>query len=275
MAYQIVQYPKRIETAENFKPVIGSLWLDRNGDRWSAVEFPPGTYTYGTVLADMSSGDLLSGDQGTVTTAGSVGDEFLTDSGEFNGDDFRGALGTIVAGTGYGQNFQVTRMIDANQIAIKNLNPNRTPGNNGFTTALGTDSQYRLTIPGRVKTATALDHVVRGVVQVPTFTVPAGEFRYGYVRQTGVGEGRVSSSQGVVQNHGVVTFGSGGELIAAGNTLTINNLFGSVGRVVLAAGADTPAQANDRHYLVAFNISNYRRSFRTGRKAIAPTRSVE
>ena len=273
MAYTISVYPDKIE--REAQHTIGIVVPDRDGDLWSYVEFPAGTYTYGTIIADRSSGDLLSADEGTVTTAGSIGDEFLTDSGEFDGDDFRGALGTVVAGTGYGQNFQVTRMIDANKIAIKNVNRNRAPGNNGFTTALGTDSQYRLTIPGRVKTGTALDHVVRGVLQAETFTVPAGELRYGFVRQTGIGEGCITSSPAVIQNHGLVTFGGEGKLIAAGNTLTINNLFAAVGRVVLAAGADTPSQGSDRHFLVDFSIVNNRRSFRTPTTRVSPTPSIQ
>ena len=269
MALNINVFPEKIE--EEAQHVIGITTWDRAGDLWSYVEFTPGTYTYGTLVADLDSGDLLSTDDGTVTTAAAVDTTRLVDSGEFNGDDFRGAIGSITGGTGAGQNFQVVKVMDANSLEIRNLRRSE----KGWQTALDTTSTYRIVIPGRVKTVGTANDRFRGVIQAENFTVPAGEFRYGFVRQTGVGEG-LSSGSATIPLSGIITGGTaGGRFIGASSELQIAELQRRVGTAVLAfASAFSGTLANE---LVAidFNIVNNTASYRVPLRRIAPTRSVE
>ena len=268
MAYQIVQYPKRIETAENFKPVIGSLWLDRNGDRWSAVEFTPGTYEKGMVVRDWEWSDISSNDTaGSITTEAAVDTDLLIASGETFGD-IRGAIGSIVGG---GQNFQVLKTLDANTLQIALLGADK---KSGWKTALTTSDNFRIRLPGRVALSLNTEGTFnRGIVDANTFTVPAGEFRYGYVRQTGLGEGLLDNSGESIKGDRIVVASNdvNGKIEGVPSSLNADNITDKIGEALFS----DPGGSADHLILVHFTISNDVRSFRTGRAAIAPTRSVE
>ena len=196
--------PQLLEEEQQHR--LGLSSPDQWGDEWSYVQFIPGTYNRGHVVQDQPFGDIANG---TVTAAAAIGTFTLQDTGEFSNDDFRGAIGHIHDGAGQGQRFIVQRVMNANTLRITLFN------GRGWATALGTGSLYRLVIPGRVTHATAVNLLLRGVVQADNFTVPTGETRYGWVKKTGIAECFRDNSGTDIPASGIVRATTGGVIIGA------------------------------------------------------------
>ena len=247
---------------------IGEEHNDNAGDKWSYVEFTPGTYTRGIVVRDAKSSDLLTGGEGTATAAAAVGSTILTDTGEFSNKDLRGAIGTIVEGTGIGQSFFVKKVRDANIIEIQLLKR----AGAGWEVALDTTSKYKLSLPGRVYIApTAAGNKIRGITPYDEFTVPTSEFRYGYVRKTGIDEGLIDVSGNALVAETAVVVTTGGLLLGPPATDTIASIRNTIGYSV---NGDLAGDVNALA-LIEFTIVNNRRSLRHPRLREEPKITVE
>ena len=154
-------------------------------------------------MQDQPYGDIADG---TVNAAASAGTFTLKDTGEFSGDDFRGAIGLIHDGHGEGTRFIVQQVMDADTLRITLFN------GRGWENALSTTSKYRLVIPGRVEHAVN-NRNLRGSLQRDDFTVPTGETRYGWVKKTGLGECLLDNDGTDIPSSGVVVTTTGGLII--------------------------------------------------------------
>lgn len=254
--------------------VIGEEHEDRLGDLWDYVEFAPGTYKEGQLVRDQTLSDFISGGEGTASAAAAVGTNVLQDTGEFANKDLRGAIGVITDGGGVGQTFQVIahKGTAGNELIIAVNGSDKT--NRGWKTALTTASKYKLRIPGRVELAGAGDYDVRGAVQYEEeFTVPSGEFRYGYVRKTGIGQGLLDANGAAVQSNNLLIPAASGLLIGVPSTLTIVALSHVIGKSVLGdLDADIVA---DTLIPVDFKISSNGRSYRQPITRENPTFTVK
>ena len=265
MGLSFSTYPDKVH--KEAQHIIGEEHHDNPGDKWAYVEFTPGTYENGIVVRDAKSSDLVGNSGvGTVTAASAIDSILLTDTGEFANKDLRGAIGTIYEGAGAGQSFFVKKVRDANTIEIRLLKS----GGAGWETAITTASKYRLFLPGRVYIAAAAsENKIRGVVPYKSFTVPTGEFRYGYVRKTGIGEGLVDGDDTAMSGNGQVTVTTGGKIIGAANTLA--GVRSAIGE---CANGDSGVTA-DALMLIDFRIINNRRSLRRPKLRETPTLTVE
>ena len=171
---------------------LGEIAEDSIGNTWSYVQFR-GEVGIGEVVRDAVHSDLITANNpGEVSAPAAVGTNRLTTSDEFqdtnsNPIDVRGAIGSIVGGTGYGQNFTVLERIDEDTIVVQVLTSRTgfvTDGN--WETGLTTTSRYRLTFPGVVYQGSGLTDVVRGFAQVAVDDAKKVG-RYGWVQQTGLG----------------------------------------------------------------------------------------
>ena len=248
-------YPDNVYAEQQH--IVGIKSPDKWGDDWSYVEFPAGTYKHGQVLADQVSSDLLSSSGlGTLTADADAGSSLLEDTDEFSGDDFRGAIGHIVEGVGVGQSFVILEVKDSDTLVVYVLD---TKGQ-GWETALDTTSKYRLSLPGRVKVATSAVRV-RGVLQMPDFTVPTNEKRYGFVRMTGIGRGLVDASGTALVDR--VTATTGGLIVG-----TTGNAY-----IGYATHGDLDGTV-DSLMPIDFNIINNARSFRSEKDKYEPYHDV-
>lgn len=195
MGQTIRVYPDTLETEAQHR--IGVITPDTWGDLWAYVEFTPGTYKKGQTVRDQPSSDLVNA--GEVTAAAAQGTFNLKDTGEFDGKDYRGAIGFIYEGTGIGQSFQVMKLQNSDILVVQLLDRTK----RGWQTALDTTSKYRLRMPGRVEIGGGdfPANRVRGVIELEDFTVPTNEFRYGFVRQTGLGQGKGKASTEVTAGY--------------------------------------------------------------------------
>ena len=149
---------------------LGFEGYDDNGDSWIYCETTE-DLNIGAVIEDVASVD------GTVSTLGVIGENSLTDAGEFTGDDYRGATLEVYGDTvanGAGQSGWVQRMVDANVIsviiewgwditgAIPMLNTNR---NGGWIVAPTTAATYKLRQLGTVRLGSAQPNFPRGIAQ--------------------------------------------------------------------------------------------------------------
>lgn len=166
---------------------LGIREPDRWGELWTYVEFPPGQYHGGRIYRDMLSSDLLSSSGvGTPTATSPAGSNVLKDTGEFaNKKYLKGALGEITQGAGAGQNFIVLDVPDDNTLIISLDTLNHIKKTQGWRLAIDTTSRYKLVLPGRIVVAAIATMLTRGILQRLGFTVPAGETRYGWLKQTG------------------------------------------------------------------------------------------
>ena len=196
--------PELLEEEQQHR--LGLTSPDQWGDEWSYVQFTPGTYNRGHIVADQPYGDIADG---TLTAAAGVGTFTLQDTGEFSSDDFRGAIGHIHDGAGQGQRFIVQRVMNADTLRITLFN------GQGWATALATGSLYRLVLPGRVELATAVNLNLRGTVQSDNFTVPTSETRHGWVKKTGLAECLRDNSGTDIPSNGAVVATTGGLIIGA------------------------------------------------------------
>lgn len=273
MTLVISTYPTKVH--EEAQHTIGEIHHNKQGDKFSYVEFTGGasgtTYPRGIVVRDANVADLISGTTGgTVTAAAAAGTTRLVDDGEFTGKDLRGAIGTIYEGAGIGQHFVVKSVVDDDTLEIQILKH----GGDGWETALGTDSDYRLSLPGRVyKASASVDERARGVTVYEEFTVPANEFRYGYVRQTGIDEGLIDVSDQDLAFDDAVIRTTDGLIIGRPGTDTIGAIRRTVGYSV--NGNTSAGGTNDHTMLIEFNIVNHRRSYRRPRLREEPKISVE
>lgn len=156
-----------------------------------------GTYNFGQVIRHAKVDDIqgsTDGTGGTITTAAVIGNDKLIDTGEFAAypqNDVQGALGYIYDGTGQGQNFWVIRVLDANMLQIAVLTDRGARHDkNGWARATGTDSAYRLRLPGyfyRGEAYAAADAPeIAGVYQGDQLVVTDDYKPYGWVRSDGV-----------------------------------------------------------------------------------------
>ena len=263
MSVGITIYPGEIEREQQHQ--IGIEVPDRQGDLWSYCEFSPGIYAHGVVVRDFGSGDLVSASGlGTLTAAAAAGTNLLKDSGEFSGDDLRGAIGTIVEGAGIGQTFQVLEVVNADTLEIAMLTH---PGGD-WKTALDTTSKYRLTLPGRVKlanTSAGIRGVIQGLDRDHGFTVPTGEFRYGFVKKTGLAECVVDVS--------AATLASGGFVTITGTAGFITNTTSAVAAIGKCINGDL-AGSVDTYQLIDLDIRNHLRSYRMPIQKEEPYRGI-
>ena len=227
--YYLPGFHKLQEKHDVQKVRLGEIVLDDNDDRWSYCELMS-TIKEGHLVRDGTTGDLLATAQvssglATITATAAIGSDELADTGAFAGLDLVGCLGQIVDGTGLGQSFYITNMIDDDKVNIAILNDQ-----SGFTVkqgwqvALDITSKYRLYFPGRVYQADGLgdffastttdirEHMTRGVSPRDT-TKKANEPVYGWFKQSGqsnvledasdtnihLGELLIPSSGGTVQ----------------------------------------------------------------------------
>ena len=261
MSLSLSTYPDKIH--EEAQHTIGEEHHDNDGDLFSYVEFPAGTYRKGIILRDAKSADLIStSGVGTLTAAAPVGSTTLQDNGEFANKDLRGAIGSIFEGAGIGQSFFVKSVAkDGNSIEIQLLKRS----GEGWETALNTTSKYRLFLPGRVYIAPSTStNKIRGVQIYDNFTVPTGEFRYGFVRKTGIDDGLIDAS-GSVAGNGLVTCTTGGLIVGTTSALA------GIGE---AANGDISGNV-DTLMPIEFMIFNTRRSLRRPRRREDPVISVK
>ena len=265
MSLTISTYPDFVH--KEAQHTLGEEHNDNQGDKWSYVEFTPGTYARGVVVRDAKSSDLVGNSGvGTVTAAAAIGSTILEDTGEFASKDLRGAIGTIYQGSGHGQSFFVKKVRDADTIEIQLLKL----AGSGWEIALSTTSLYRLFLPGRVYiAAAAAGNKIRGVVPYEEFTVPTGEFRYGYARKTGIDDGFIDVSGTALSSNKEVTVTTDGLIIGAPDTVA-----GVRGAIGTSANGDSGAGA-DHLMPIEFNIVNNRRSLRHPRLREEPKISVE
>lgn len=169
--------PNALQTEQQHR--LGIREPDRWGDLWTYVEVPAGTYEEGQIFRDALSSDLISNSGiGTVTAPAEKGSRTLQDTGEFANKPYLvGAIGEIFEGPGQGQRFIVEGVRD-NALTIS-IN------GNGWETALTTASKYKLFLPGRIVLSSGSHAFMRGVLHRKGFTVPAGEVRYCWLKQTG------------------------------------------------------------------------------------------
>ena len=244
--------------------IIGEEHPDRLGDLWDYVEFMPGTYREGLVVKDIAP------ITGTATAASEAGTNVLHDTGAFANNDLRGAIGYITGGSGAGQTFQIlTHTDDQAIVAVFNSDRNQ----HGWRAALGTNSTYALRIPGRVQADGTATRRTRGVIQHPDpFTVPAGEYRYGYVRKNGIGQGLLDVTGGVdVAGHGLVKPTTGGLIDGAPATLTVATLSQVIGTALFG----NPSGSADLLIPVDFDIKNTAVSLRRPKTQENPTFTVK
>lgn len=261
MANSITIYKDTVE--EEAQHTIGLCYPDRFGFHWSYVEFVAGTYNKGNVVADQAPST------GTISTSVAVGSELLIDTGEFDGDDLRGAIGTLVTGGGAGQSFIVIDTLDANKLKIQLLGK-RGPG--WETAPVGGTTTYALQMPGRVVLGTETAKT-RGVWQGGTFTVPSGQFRYGFVRQQGIGEGLLDNdgdANAAVAANGIVipSGATSGKIEGSTTAIAATEVFFAIGRSLVALNKA------DQLIPIDFDINNRTRSFRAPRKREEPRISV-
>lgn len=226
---------------------VGLVTTSPDGDRASYVQLTPGSYDAGEVLRDFAPADLVTGATGTPQSA-KQGDTILKDSGEFTNDDFIGALGVITAGGAVGDTFVVTQMIDADTIAVRRLT---SPADTsvGWSADFTGTTRYQLFFPGRCALATGANQSPRGVLQTDV-EVPAGEFRYGWVRQSGIGVGRVDVSGGVLAPGSIVVPVAGGLVAGPSATPTVAQVNAKIGRAL------TGEPAADGLTLIDWDIVN-------------------
>ena len=197
---------------------LGQITPDPDGDgAWCYGQFfENGTYEVGMAVRHATSAEIADG---TVTAAAAKGTRFLEDTGEFDGDDFVGAIGYIYEGDGVGQSFYVTKMINADTIQIHLLSSTTgIPSNGvGWATALTTSSKYRLRLPGRFYIADAAGDLNAGITQVKA-VVTASYKPFGYVKSQGDAFGRFDFDGTVPTAGGQITVTTGGLLIGVSNS---------------------------------------------------------
>ena len=179
---------------EQQQATLGIILPDPDGNgAWCYGQFyENGTYPVGTVVKHAAQGDLISnGGAGEVTAAAVAGSRILTDDGEFDGDDFVGALGYIYDGDGKGQNFWIEKMLNDDSIQIVLLSSTiGRPRTIGWDTPLASGSKYHLRFPGRFYKATAITDENAGCIQTQV-TVTDDYKPFGWVKCKGRGVGRI------------------------------------------------------------------------------------
>ena len=218
---------------EQQQATLGIILPDPDGNgAWCYGQFyENGTYDVGVAVRHASLGNLISNSgAGEVTTDAAIGTRILEDTGEFDGDDFVGAIGYIYEGGGEGQRFWITKMLndDKVQIALLNGASGRT-GELGWETALTTASKYNLRLPGRFYLGDAISEELAGCIQ--TKVVVTDDYKpFGWVKCKGRGVGRVDISG--------TTTAAGGLLSIATHdgTTGVGNIMGAGGTVARAIG---------------------------------------
>lgn len=188
---------------------LGRIVDDPEDGAWCYGQFfENGTYEVGMAVRHATSTDLADG---TVTAAAAKGTRILTDTGEFDGDDFVGAIGYIYEGPGAGQSFKIVKMLDDNRIQIHVLSStDGIPGNGvGWATALTTASKYRLRFPGRFYFGKAAADLNAGIIQAKV--VVTDDYRpFGYVKCKGGVFGRFKHDGTAPSAGGLVTLAGSG-----------------------------------------------------------------
>ncbi len=205
--------------------ILGRIVPDPDGDgAWCYGQFfENGTYEVGMAVRHATSADVADG---TATAAAAKGTRFLEDTGEFDADDFVGAIGYIHQGTGAGQSFYVTKMINANKIQIHLLSDvSSIPANGvGWATALTTSSKYRIRFPGRFYIADAIGDLNAGITKAK-IVVTAGYKPFGYVKCKGDIFGRFDASGTAPAAGGLVSVTTGGLLIGSTSSRAIGRAY--------------------------------------------------
>ena len=196
MADVMIEFQDTRKLHDTQEHALGYVGRDGIGYKWSYVQFRE-VMGVGERARDSVHTDLIATDNpGSVSAASAIGTNRLTDAGKFPlASDLSGCIGTIVGGSGHGQNFTVIRRIDSNILEVKVLTTatdlsDREDG--GWNVALSTTSTYRLFFPGAVRQGDGLTDVVRGFTQV---AVTADDLnKYGWVQQSGLGFQRIDNS---------------------------------------------------------------------------------
>lgn len=237
---------------------IGLVAETPTGERASYVELPGGP----TAAVEYKAGTLVRDhDEVTGNISGTVdaGENLLFHTGAFDtfpNNDVVGAIGIINDNAGTNQVFVVQDRRDDNNLVIARWNVLDQPGTRkkGWQTGLiggGGASVYAFRIPGRVALIASSSPTltgIRGVLQADV-TVPAGEFRYGWVLQQGIGFAKVNTATAIADG-ATVRAAANGRVVGAGNAV-------EVGHAVLTSG-DTI----DDIVVADFNIENNAVSFR-------------
>lgn len=195
---------------------LGRIIDDPDGDgAWCYGQFyKNGTYEVGMAVRHAMTSDLIDNSGvGTVTEIAPQGSRFLKDTGEFDGDDFVGAIGYIYEGTGAGQSFKVVEMENKDTIKIALLSStDNIPSNGvGWDTALDKDSKYRLRFPGRFYIADGVGNHNAGLTQVKV-TVTDDYKPFGYVKVSGDAFGRLDFDGTAPTEGGLIVVTSDGLL---------------------------------------------------------------
>lgn len=193
-----------------------------------------GTYNFGVPVRHAEAAELQGAAAGgTVTTAAAIGNNRLIDTGAFTDRDVEGAYGYIYEGTGAGQHFWVVKRLDNDTLLIACLTGATAPQrklNGGWVEATGTDSKYRLWLPGYFHLSAVATGMNAGVYQGEALTVTDGYKPYGWVRCEGLGFGLIDYDGSATRNKGYVIPGTGNLLI---NTTSAEN---AVGKILMADG---------------------------------------
>lgn len=198
---------------------LGELATDDIGNTWSYVQFRQAV-SIGDVVRDAKHPELVSGNANQTPAAEAAttdSDRLKAADDTFENIDVRGAIGAIVTGTGYGQNFIVVDKIDDETLQVRVLTSqtNFEITNGTWQAALKSTSggsgisNFRLAFPGAVYQGNGLTDNVRGFSQVEVETGDVG--RYGWVQQTGIGFVKLDASNTAVPviGEGLVQAGSG------------------------------------------------------------------
>ena len=264
MALHYLTSFKHIQTLhDDQKMRLGQTLYDENGDRWSYVQFDEacgaGEHVRDSLLADLITAANVDSGVGGASKASAIGNNLLHDTGAFT-KDIAGAIGFISAGTGIGQVFTITKMIDDSDDAVEIAllsSATGVPGKQGWAVALSATSKYRLIFPGRVKQGDGSADITRGVTPIAV-TIPSGTKKYGYVRQSGLGYGKIdASADDIAVGENVLAIGAGlFEGFAATETaLEVDRKLGKAILGDIGGSTDTFAP-------IDFNINNTVRSHR-------------
>ena len=260
MADVMIEFQDTRKLHDTQEHALGYVGRDGIGYRWSYVQFRE-VVGVGERVRDSVHTDLIATDNpGSVSAASAIGTNRLTDAGKFPlASDLSGCIGTIIGGSGHGQNFTVIRRIDSNILEVKVLTTatdlsDREDG--GWNVALSTTSTYRLFFPGAVRQGDGLTDVDRGITQV---AVTADDLnKYGWVQQSGLCFQKVDASANVfVIGEGIIGTADG---LAEGLTATVtaDDAAAVIGRSLIG---DTTG-SNDILMWSEIDIKNEMQSFR-------------
>lgn len=216
---------------EDQRARLGIGITDINGERWGYVRIRQ-AIGYGEVVRSAKHADLVGATEGDVSAVSAAGSDRLTTVDGFAVSgvtrDLRGALGYISDGAGIGQQFYILENDDdVAKVFVLTGNTNRN-ANQGWVTALGTDSQFWLFFPGEGYQGDGTADLVEGICLVPGGAQAADVGKFCWVKRSGLTPVKVDGSG--------TDLTSGGQIIPAASGLVDGSTTSSraIGRALAA-----------------------------------------